>query len=89
MRVSPNKQLQRTVIPRRSDGGSAPFHCALAPRFTRPLNLASQESRAVEVTLQLKTGGRRWCYFMTPAASGSVRRLHSRNGRSVPLLGVT
>jgi hypothetical protein len=30
-----NKQLQRTVIRRRGDGASAPFHYALAPRFTR------------------------------------------------------
>ena len=29
------KQLQRTVIRRRGDGASAPFHYALAPRFTR------------------------------------------------------
>ena len=33
--VPPNKQLQRTVIRRRGDGASAPFHYALAPRFTR------------------------------------------------------
>ena len=31
----PNKQLQRTVIRCRGDGASAPFHYALAPRFTR------------------------------------------------------
>jgi hypothetical protein len=31
----PNKQLQRTVTRRRGDGASAPFHYALAPRFTR------------------------------------------------------
>jgi len=31
----PNKQLQRTVTRRRDDGASAPFHYALAPRFTR------------------------------------------------------
>jgi hypothetical protein len=30
-----NKQLQRTVRRRRGDGASAPFHYALAPRFTR------------------------------------------------------
>jgi hypothetical protein len=30
-----NKQLQRTVIRRRGDGASAPFHYALAPRITR------------------------------------------------------
>jgi hypothetical protein len=32
---TPNKQLQRTVTRRRGDGASAPFHYALAPRFTR------------------------------------------------------
>src|SRR5262245_53214845 len=34
-RPTHNKQLQRTVIRRRGDGASAPFHYALAPRFTR------------------------------------------------------
>jgi biopolymer transport protein ExbD len=34
-RVSSNKQLQRTVTRRRGDVASAPFHYALAPRFTR------------------------------------------------------
>jgi hypothetical protein len=33
--AAPNKQLQRTVTRRRGDGASAPFHYALAPRFTR------------------------------------------------------
>jgi hypothetical protein len=33
--LSANKQLQRTVTRHRSDGASAPFHYALAPRFTR------------------------------------------------------
>ena len=33
--LSHNKQLQRTVIRRRGDGASAPFHFALAPRFAR------------------------------------------------------
>jgi hypothetical protein len=32
---APNKQLQRTVPRHRGDGASAPFHYALAPRFTR------------------------------------------------------
>jgi hypothetical protein len=31
----PNKHLQRTVTRRRGDDASAPFHYALAPRFTR------------------------------------------------------
>jgi len=31
----PNKQLQRTVIRHRGDTASAPFHYALAVRFTR------------------------------------------------------
>jgi hypothetical protein len=30
-----NKQLQRTVERHRGDVASAPFHYALAPRFTR------------------------------------------------------
>jgi hypothetical protein len=34
-REPPNKQLQRTVTRRCGDGASAPFHYALAPRFTR------------------------------------------------------
>jgi hypothetical protein len=33
--MSSNKQLQRTVIRRRDDGASAPFHYALAPRIAR------------------------------------------------------
>jgi predicted N-formylglutamate amidohydrolase len=33
--VPHNKQLQRTVMRRRGDVASAPFHYALAPRFTR------------------------------------------------------
>jgi hypothetical protein len=36
LRRSPdNKQLQRTVIRHRGDAASAPFHYALASRFTR------------------------------------------------------
>jgi len=35
VRLPYNKQLQRTVIRRHGDGASAPFHYALAPRFTR------------------------------------------------------
>jgi hypothetical protein len=31
----PNKQLERTVIRRHVRVASAPFHYALAPRFTR------------------------------------------------------
>ena len=34
-KVPPNKQLQWTVTRLRGDGASAPFHYALAPRFTR------------------------------------------------------
>jgi len=33
-RAPHNKQLQRTVTRRRGDGTSAPFHYALAPRWT-------------------------------------------------------
>jgi hypothetical protein len=32
--MTPNKQLQRTVIPNRWRGASASFHYALAPRWT-------------------------------------------------------
>jgi len=32
---TPNKQLQRTVIPLRVRGASASFHYALAPRIMR------------------------------------------------------
>jgi hypothetical protein len=35
-----NKQLQRTVIRHRGDTASAPFHYALAVRFTRQRELA-------------------------------------------------
>jgi hypothetical protein len=35
LRQPANKQLQRTVTRRRGDGASAPFHYALAQRFTR------------------------------------------------------
>ena len=37
-----NKQLQRTVTRRRGDVASAPFHYALAPRFTRQRAAAEQ-----------------------------------------------
>jgi hypothetical protein len=43
----PNKQLQRTVIRRRGDGASAPFHYALAPRFTRQRAAAELRRYAV------------------------------------------
>ena len=33
--LPPNQQLQRTVTRRRGRGACAPFHYALAPRFTR------------------------------------------------------
>jgi hypothetical protein len=33
-RVARNKQLQRAVVRRRGGGASAPFHFALAPRWT-------------------------------------------------------
>lgn len=36
--------------------------------FTIDDELASQDTGAIEVTLQLENGERRWCYFMTPAA---------------------
>jgi hypothetical protein len=34
-RRAPNEPLQRTVTRHRGDVASAPFHYALAPRFTR------------------------------------------------------
>jgi len=40
---APNKQLQRTVTRRRGDTASAPFHYALAVRFT--LQRAAAELR--------------------------------------------
>jgi len=33
--MTPNKWLQRTVIPKRVRGARAPFHYARAPRFMR------------------------------------------------------
>jgi hypothetical protein len=36
--------------------------------FTVDDDLATQKTGAVEVTLQLESGERRWCYFMTPTA---------------------
>jgi hypothetical protein len=39
-------QLQRTVIPNRWRGASAPFHYALAPRFTRLRAPAEQQRYA-------------------------------------------
>jgi hypothetical protein len=33
--MTPTKQLQRTVTRQHGDSASAPFHYALAPRFTR------------------------------------------------------
>jgi hypothetical protein len=45
-----NKQLERTVIPHRGDAASAPFHYALASRFTRQ-RAAAQLRRYI----QLKT----------------------------------
>ncbi|MDD4930278.1 MAG: hypothetical protein PHP85_13510 [Gallionella sp.] len=36
--------------------------------FTIDDDLSSQESRGIEVILQLENGTRRWCYFMTPGA---------------------
>lgn len=46
--MAANKQLQRTVTRRRGDGASAPFHYALAPRFTRP-RAAAELRRYVRV----------------------------------------
>jgi hypothetical protein len=45
-RVTPNKLLQRTVIPNRWRGASASFHYALAPRITRRRAAAEQQRYA-------------------------------------------
>jgi hypothetical protein len=45
---APNKQLQRTVIRRCGRGASAPFHYALAPRFTRQRAAAELRRYATE-----------------------------------------
>jgi hypothetical protein len=52
--------------------------------FTIDDDLAAQETGAIEVTLHLDAGERRWCYFITPGAlaacgdfvSGSNVRFH-------------
>jgi len=36
--------------------------------FTIDDDLAAQDTGAIEVTLNLADGNRRWCYFMTPVA---------------------
>jgi hypothetical protein len=36
--------------------------------FTIQDDLAAQDAAAVEVVLELASGERRWCFFMTPAA---------------------
>lgn len=36
--------------------------------FTIEDDLATQDTGAVEVALELTSGERRWCFFMTPAA---------------------
>jgi hypothetical protein len=36
--------------------------------FTIDDDLAAQDNGAIEVTLSLADGNRRWCFFMTPAA---------------------
>jgi len=43
--VSPNKRLERTVMRHRGDAASAPFHYALASRFTRQ-RAAAQPQRS-------------------------------------------
>ena len=49
--VPANKQLQRTVTRRRGDGASAPFHYALAPRFTRQRAAAELRRYAFQLTV--------------------------------------
>jgi hypothetical protein len=43
--MSPNKQLERTVIRRHGRAACASFHCALAPRITRPRAAAELRRR--------------------------------------------
>jgi hypothetical protein len=49
-----NKQLQRTVTRRRGDGASAPFHYALAPRFTRQRAAAELQRYTARTRLRLQ-----------------------------------
>jgi hypothetical protein len=52
--------------------------------FTIDDDLVTQDAAAIEVTLHLEDGSRRWCYFMTPTAlaacgdwiSGTQIRFH-------------
>jgi hypothetical protein len=46
--VPHNKQLQRTVTPHTGDTASAPFHYALAVRFTRQRAAAELRRYAAE-----------------------------------------
>ena len=63
--------------------------------FTIDDDLAAQEAGAVEVTLQLENGERRWCYFMTPAAlaacgdfiSGTNVRFHYGSSHMIVVAG--
>ena len=45
-----NKQLERTVIRRRGDGASAPFHYALAPRISRQRAAAELRRYAAHIS---------------------------------------
>jgi hypothetical protein len=49
---APNKQLQRTVIRRRGDVASAPFHYALAPRIARRRAAAELQRYATRMSLR-------------------------------------
>jgi len=53
-----NKQLQRTMIRRRGDGASAPFHYALAPRFTRQRAAAELRRYAAGMRLSVRSESR-------------------------------
>jgi hypothetical protein len=67
-----NKQLQRTVTRRRGDGASAPFHYALAPRFTR-------HRAAAEL--------RRYAAYGAPSVPGrKMAAFEPIRGRSLPTM---
>jgi hypothetical protein len=51
MAAPPNKQLERTVIRRRVRAASAPFHYALAARWTAQRAAAQLRRYAAAVTL--------------------------------------
>ena len=63
--------------------------------FTIQGDLAAQDAGAVEVVLELASGERRWCFFMTPAAlaacgdfiSGTAVRYHHGAAHMIVVAG--